>query len=101
QIRAAAGLCRGHVQSLALRPLRHRLGRGASGERSETAAIARGAPRGGRWRSIRKAVAISVVAGLIAAGSFSAWVVSLGPLPLEAARKVSTTILNRNVKPIP
>ena len=34
QIRAAAGLCRGHVQSLALRPHRHRHGRGASGEMS-------------------------------------------------------------------
>jgi penicillin-binding protein 1C len=65
---------------------------------SETAAIAPGAPRGGRWRSIRKAVAISVVAGLIAAGSFVAWVVSLGPLPLEEARKVSTTIVDRNGK---
>ena len=65
---------------------------------SETAAIAPGAPRGGRWRSIRKAVAISVVAGLIAAGSFVGWVVSLGPLPLEEARKVSTTIVDRNGK---
>ena len=36
QIRAAAGLCRGHVQPLALRPHRHRLGRGASGEMSES-----------------------------------------------------------------
>src|SRR4051794_8828259 len=65
---------------------------------SETAAIAPGAPRGGRWRSIRKAVAISVVAGLIAAGSFVAWVVSLGPLPLEESRAVSTTIVDRNGK---
>ena len=37
QIRAAAGLCRGHVQSLALWPHRHRLGRGASGEMSAPA----------------------------------------------------------------
>ena len=30
--------------------------------------------------------------------AFSAWVVSLGPLPLEEARKVSTTIVDRNGK---
>src|SRR4051812_21825105 len=65
---------------------------------SETAPIAPPAPRGGRWRWIRKAAAISAVAGLIAAGSFSAWVVLLGPLPLEEARKVSTTIVDRNGK---
>ena len=40
QIRAAAGLCRGHVQSLALRPQRHRLDRGASGEMSGEGTIA-------------------------------------------------------------
>src|SRR3954467_707710 len=65
---------------------------------SETAPIAPPAPRGGRWRWIRKAAAISAVAGLIAAGSFSAWVVSLGPLPLEQARKVSTTVVDRHGK---
>src|SRR3954469_17595384 len=65
---------------------------------SETAPIAPPAPRGGRWRWIRKAEAISAVAGLIAAGSLSAWVVLLGPLPLEEARKVSTTIVDRNGK---
>src|SRR3954463_8307744 len=65
---------------------------------SETAPIAPPAPRGGRWRWIRKAAAISAVGGLIAAGSFSAWVVLLGPLPLEDAGKVSTTIVDRNGK---
>src|SRR4051812_10283298 len=65
---------------------------------SETAPIAPPAPCGGRWRWIRKAAAISAVGGLIAAGSFSAWVVLLGPLPLEEARKVSTTIVDRNGK---
>src|SRR3954465_15305362 len=65
---------------------------------SETAPIAPPAPCGGRWRWIRKAAAISAVGGLIAAGSFSAWVVSLGPLPLEDARRVSTTIVDRNGK---
>src|SRR3954465_2790353 len=65
---------------------------------SETAPIAPPAPRGGRWRWIRKAAAISAVGGLIAAGSFSAWVASLGPLPLEQSRKVSTTVVDRNGK---
>jgi len=65
---------------------------------SETETTAAAAPRGGRWRRIKKAAAISAVAGLIAAGSFAAWVVSLGPLPLEQARKVSTTIVDRNGK---
>jgi penicillin-binding protein 1C len=32
------------------------------------------------------------------AAAFAAWVVSLGPLPLEPARKVSTTIVDRNGK---
>src|SRR3954470_11453334 len=65
---------------------------------SETAPIAPPAPCGGRWRWIRKAAAISAVGGLIAAGSFSAGVVLLGPLPLADARKVSTTIVDRNGK---
>jgi penicillin-binding protein 1C len=52
----------------------------------------------GRWRKIRRAAAISAAAGLIMAGVFAAWVVSLGPLPLEQARKVSTTVVDRNGK---
>jgi penicillin-binding protein 1C len=32
------------------------------------------------------------------AGAFATWVVSLGPLPLEQARKVSTSIVDRNGK---
>lgn len=65
---------------------------------SEKATIAPAVPREGRWRKIRKATAISAVAGLIASATFAAWVVSLGPLPLEPARKVSTTIVDRNGK---
>jgi len=65
---------------------------------SETGAIAPATPRVGRWRKIRRAAAISAAAGLIMAGVFAAWVVSLGPLPLEQARKVSTTIVDRNGK---
>jgi penicillin-binding protein 1C len=65
---------------------------------SEKATIAPAVPREGRWRKIRRAAAISAVAGLIAAATFAAWVVSLGPIPLEPARKVSTTIVDRNGK---
>ena len=51
-----------------------------------------------RWRWIRKAAAISAAAGLIAVAAFVTWVVSLGPLPLEQPRKVSTSIVDRNGK---
>ena len=50
---------------------------------------------GGR---IRKAAAIAAAASLVVTGAFGAWVVSLGPLPLEQARQVSTTIVDRNGK---
>src|SRR5882757_7512673 len=65
---------------------------------SETVPIAPPAPRGGRWRWIRKAAAVSAVAGLIAAGSFSAWVISLGPVPLTQTQQVSATVIDRNGK---
>jgi penicillin-binding protein 1C len=65
---------------------------------SETAPIAPDVPRRGRWRKVRKAAAITVAVSLIVAGAVAAWVVSLGPLPLEQARKVSTTIVDRNGK---
>ena len=64
---------------------------------SEAGTIATAAPKG-RWPRIRKAVAISAVVGLVATGAFSAWVYSLGPLPLEQARQVSTSIVDRNGK---
>ena len=42
------------------------------------------------------AVAFATI--LLAAGAFTAWTVSLGPLPLAQAREVSTTIVDRNGK---
>jgi len=51
---------------------------------------------GGRRRF--KRIAISVVLVLLVVSAASAWVVSLGPLPLEQARKVSTTVVDRNGK---
>ena len=56
------------------------------------------APPEGRWRRIRKVVAISAATGFVVACVFAAWIVSLGPLPLEEARKVSTSIVDRNGK---
>jgi penicillin-binding protein 1C len=44
---------------------------------------------------VAAALALSLVAIF---GTFAAWVVSLGPLPLEQARQVSTTIVDRNGK---
>ncbi|MCA6107821.1 penicillin-binding protein 1C [Bradyrhizobium sp. CNPSo 4026] len=52
-------------------------------------------PRG-RW--IRKAVVMATAAGVIVTGAFTAWAISLGPLPLADARKVSTAIVDRNGK---
>jgi len=65
---------------------------------SAAMAIAPAARRARRWRRIKLAGAASAAAGLILAGAFAAWVVSLGPLPLAQARQVSTTIVDRNGK---
>jgi penicillin-binding protein 1C len=46
---------------------------------------------------LRIAVSLAFVV-IVMTASFSAWVVSLGPLPLEEARRVSTTIVDRNGK---
>ncbi|WP_371815119.1 penicillin-binding protein 1C [Bradyrhizobium sp. CCBAU 51753] len=35
---------------------------------------------------------------MLATGAFAAWVASLGPLPLDQARQVSTTVIDRNGK---
>ena len=51
----------------------------------------------GRRRFFRIAVALAFVL-IVATTAFAAWVVSLGPVPLEQARKVSTTIVDRNGK---
>ena len=52
---------------------------------------------GGTRRFFRIAVALAFVL-IVVTTAFAAWVVSLGPLPLEQARKVSTTIVDRNGK---
>src|SRR5512141_594829 len=51
----------------------------------------------GRHRFFRIAVSLAFVL-IVATTAFAGWVASLGPLPLEASRKVSTTIVDRNGK---
>ena len=48
----------------------------------------------GKHRFLRVVSALAIVVS----GAFAVWVYSLGPLPLEQARKVSTTIVDRNGK---
>lgn len=43
-------------------------------------------------------MAICTAATLVAAAAFAGWVVSLGPLPLDSAQQVSTTVIDRNGK---
>jgi penicillin-binding protein 1C len=52
---------------------------------------------GGKRRLIRFAAFAAAVL-IISATAFTAWAISLGPLPLPEARKVSATIVDRNGK---
>ena len=52
---------------------------------------------GGRRRLIRLSAFLTIAVVAIAS-AFAAWIVSLGPLPLEQARQVSTTVVDRNGK---
>ncbi|WP_063695433.1 penicillin-binding protein 1C [Bradyrhizobium embrapense] len=54
--------------------------------------------RPSRWRRIRTVLTICTAATLVAAAAFAGWVVSLGPLPLDSAQQVSTTVIDRNGK---
>jgi penicillin-binding protein 1C len=51
-----------------------------------------------RWRRVKLAAAVLAVAAVVTVGAAAGWIVSLGPLPLEKAREVSTTVLDRNGK---
>ena len=53
--------------------------------------------RGGRRRFFRIAVSLAFVL-IVMTTAFAGWVASLGPLPLDEARKVSTTVVDRNGK---
>jgi penicillin-binding protein 1C len=51
----------------------------------------------GKGRTVRIVAVLGLIClGLV--GSFAAWVFSLGPPPLAEARRVSTTIIDRNGK---
>ncbi|MBR1121087.1 penicillin-binding protein 1C [Bradyrhizobium lablabi] len=50
---------------------------------------------GGRLRKVAIGFAIAL---FVVLATFAGWVISLGPLPLEQARQVSTTIVDRNGK---
>src|SRR6201996_1276208 len=65
---------------------------------SDGTAIAPSADHPPRRRWIRKTAIVMVAVGLVLSTAFAAWVSSLGPLPLADARKVSTTIIDRNGK---
>ncbi len=58
----------------------------------------RGHDGGNRWRTVRIVAAIFAAVCFIAIGVLAAWVVSLGPLPLQEARQVSQTVVDRNGK---
>ena len=51
-----------------------------------------------RWRRMKWAASAVAVVAVLIASVVTGWVVSLGPLPLEQARQVSTTVVDRNGK---
>jgi penicillin-binding protein 1C len=53
---------------------------------------------GGKRRRALRVIAAAIITICLVASAFTLWVVSLGPLPLDQARKVSTTIVDRNGK---
>ncbi len=65
---------------------------------SEGIAIAPVVEQAPRRRWIGRTAIVTVAVGLVLSTAFAAWVSSLGPLPLADARKVSTTIIDRNGK---
>jgi penicillin-binding protein 1C len=52
----------------------------------------------GRGRTPSHILSIVAVTFILAIGAFVGWVYSLGPLPLDEARRVSTTVVDRNGK---
>ncbi len=53
---------------------------------------------GSRTRPFRRVAAAAALGIFLTTGAFAAWVISLGPLPFEQARQISTTIVDRNGK---
>src|SRR5665213_3020412 len=65
---------------------------------SASIAIAPAARRARHWRWVKLAGVTLAVIVLMLAAALVAWTISLGPLPFERARRVSTTIVDRNGK---
>jgi penicillin-binding protein 1C len=55
-------------------------------------------PYGANRRGLVRVGVATTIAISCVIGAFAAWVVSLGPLPLEQAQQVSTTVVDRNGK---
>jgi penicillin-binding protein 1C len=53
---------------------------------------------GGRKRRPLRVVVAAALGVILATSAFGAWVASLGPLPLEQARQISATVVDRNGK---
>ena len=70
----------------------------AAGEKDVDGRDKPGHDGGGVAPRFQLAAASAAVVLIVVAATVAAWVVSLGPLPLEQARKVSTTIVDRNGK---
>ncbi|MDO9059171.1 MAG: penicillin-binding protein 1C, partial [Bradyrhizobium sp.] len=68
----------------------------ASGNRKDVVGQVKPGHPEGRSRWLRRAVAATMLGMVVTSGAFAAWVTSLGPLPLEKARQISTTVVDRN-----
>ncbi|MDO9560001.1 MAG: penicillin-binding protein 1C [Bradyrhizobium sp.] len=68
----------------------------ASGNRKDVVGQVKPGHPEGRSRWLRRAVVATMLGMVVTSGAFAAWVTSLGPLPLEKARQISTTVVDRN-----
>ncbi|WP_445488093.1 penicillin-binding protein 1C [Rhodopseudomonas sp. RCAM05734] len=53
---------------------------------------------GKAWRIARRSFVVVATVFVLSGAAIAAWVYSLGPLPLEQAKQVSTTVVDRNGK---
>lgn len=65
---------------------------------SEVVTITPSAGKARRWARLKAMAAILAAVTVLAIVGFAGWVISLGRLPLEKAREVSTTTVDRNGK---
>jgi len=70
----------------------------ASGNKEDVNGRVKPGHDGARKRKFRRVAAAAALGIVLVIGAFAAWVVSLGPLPFEQARQISTTIVDRNGK---